>query len=364
MFRAVVDRDSLTETLSRAGKIVARLGKNSFLNPGALLKVEGNYLSVYATDMDNWMLQRLGIYEGEEGQAFVPVKNLITLLKDGGGEAITLEKEDSTLHVRMGDRSEYRIRLFNDEEFPALPDISVGEGVMVDTERFVKNVEKVVWCASKDDPRPMLTGVYVHVRGDELRFVASDGSILGFYAQRDFSGNVEFLLPAYAYPLLKTLPKGNGIISVKEGHIRFSVDGENVSTTLSVRGIDERYVDYESIVPTEFVCEVVVDAEELKRSVNRVMSVAPDTYEIDVEAERNVLRLRSMSAMGEGRETLEAEVRGEISVRILGSHISGVLKHLEGEKVHFRFSGENTPVMIGPYGEDNHFYLTLPIATS
>ncbi len=362
MLKAVLDRESLGEVLSRAGKLVSRLGKGAFINPGVLLEVEGETLTVYATDMDNWVVQRMPVYEGEEGKAYAPVKELTNVLKGADGGSVVLQREDTVLTVKIGDDATYRINLYNDEEFPAIPDVGVDEGLMVDVEELMEGVEKVGWCASKDDPRPFLTGIYLHTKDGELRFVASDGSVLGFYAHPDFSGDIEIILPSTAQAILKTLPKSKGIVSVRDGMFHISADDDPVNVLAVVRGIDEKYVDYEGIIPKEFVAEAVVDTTVIRRKIERMMALAPDTYEVDVEITDGELTLRTVSPKGEGVEKLAAETKGEIKVRLIGSHLTRMLKYIDSPSVRLAFSGESTPVMVGPTTNDRHFYLTLPIA--
>ena len=95
MLKAVLDRETLGDVLTRASKLVSRLGKGAFLQPGVLISVEGENLVVYATDMDNWVIQRMPIYEGEEGKAYAPVKELMNVLKGADGGSVVLEREDS-----------------------------------------------------------------------------------------------------------------------------------------------------------------------------------------------------------------------------------------------------------------------------
>ncbi len=362
MLKAVLDRETLGEVLSRASKLVSRLSKGAFLHPGVLLVVEGESLMVYATDMDNWVIQRMPIYEGEDGRAYVPVKEMLNVLKGADGGSVVLEREDTVLTVKIGEDALYRINLYNEEEFPALPEVGVEEGLMVDMEEILNGVEKVGWCASKDDPRPFLTGIYLHTKDGELRFVASDGSVLGFYARPDFSGEIDIILPAYVQGILKTLPKSKGIVSVKDKVLHVSVDDDPVSVLAVVRGIDDDYVDYEGIVPKDFVAEVVVETDVLRRKIDRMMAMAPDTYEVDVEVTDGEITLRTVSPKGEGVERLKAETTGEIKVRLIGSHVTRMLKYIDSSSVKISFSGDSTPVKVGPTTDERHFYLTLPIA--
>jgi DNA polymerase III sliding clamp (beta) subunit (PCNA family) len=110
------------------------------------------------------------------------------------------------------------------------------------------------------------------------------------------------------------------------------------------------------------VAEAVVDTAALHRKIERMMALAPDTYEVDLEIGEDVLTLRTVSPKGEGLEKVAAETTGEIKVRLIGSHLSRMLKYVDAPSVRLSFSGESTPVRIGSTTNDKHFYLTLPIA--
>jgi len=338
------------------------LGKGAFVNPGVLLVGEGDYLTVFATDLDNWLIQRMPVYEGQEGKAYIPVKEMLSVLKGEEDGSVVLEREDSVLVVKLGDDAVYRINLYNDEEFPAMPDFQVSEGLMVDMNDLLTGVEKVGWCASKDDPRPFLTGIYMHTKDGALRFVASDASVLGFYALPNFSGDMDVILPAHAQSILKTLPKGKGIMALKDKVFQMTVEEESVNATAILRGIDDSYVDYEGIIPTEFVAEATADTDLLRRKIERMLALAPNSYEIEVEIGNGEITLRTISSKGEGVERIKTDTVGEVKVRLIGSSLVRMLKSIDSPTVRLSFSGESTPAKIGPTDNENHFYLILPIS--
>ncbi len=362
MLSFLIEKESFYESLNRANKMLSKVKSNLFISPGVLLKLRDNNLHIYATDMDSWFIQSMPIYEGTDGQVFIPIKEIISLLKNLKVPSLRIVENESTITLK-GDniKSEYEVNKFNIEEFPDEPKYDIEGGITVDLKEFSKNLDIVKWCAAKDDQRIFLNGVYIHGGNGRLNFVASDGSILGRTSSMKFDGDINIIIPNYMVDIIRTLNEGSALMKVENGNLYINTVYEPVSITLIVRLIDAEYVNYQDYIPTEFVAGISINRDEILYSLERIMPFLPETGEITVEIQGNILRISTISAKGKGFEEMEGQGFGNISLKCMGTHIREIIRKIDDENVDIKISGESTPILISPTGRDDTLFLTVPL---
>jgi len=85
MLSFTADASLFQEVLNRANKLISKARKSLFISPGVLLRVRDRNLTVFATDIDSWIIQDMPIYEGEEGEVFIPMRKPLSWLKGSKG---------------------------------------------------------------------------------------------------------------------------------------------------------------------------------------------------------------------------------------------------------------------------------------
>lgn len=362
MMNFLVDRESFYEALNRANKLISKVKKNLFLSPGVLLRVRDSNLTVYATDVDSWLIQDMPIYEGSDGEVFVPIKEMLSLLKNFKTPSIkVVESENAIKILSEGSQSNYELHKLNRDEFPEPPDYSISEGYTINLEEFVEGLNMVGWCAAESDSRVFLNGVYVHSKNGNLNFVASDGTIFGKFGGMKFGGEFKGIIPTYMVDVVKLIDEGSAILNIENGRLYIKTSVEPVNVSLIVRLIDEEYADYEEFIPREFVAGITASREDLLFAVERLQPFLPETGELTFDIEKNKAIISTLSAKGRGMEEVEGETFGRISIKMLGNHIRDILRKLEYERVDIKVSGESTPIYISPSGTDDVFFLTVPL---
>src|SRR5437660_719797 len=92
--------------------------------------------------------------------------------------------------------------------FPPLPDANDEDAVTVPAAEFVATIAQVARSASRDETRPVLTGILVSASGSELRMVATDSyrlSIKETKLEQPLAGELEANVPARALQELARL---------------------------------------------------------------------------------------------------------------------------------------------------------------
>src|SRR5699024_11008641 len=94
--------------------------------------------------------------------------------------------DGSKINVTCGS-SRFTLGAMQVEDYPALPHMPEHAG-SIDVEAFSKAVSQVTVAAGRDDSLPLLLGVKMEIRGDQLTLLATDRYRL---AMRDISWHPE-----------------------------------------------------------------------------------------------------------------------------------------------------------------------------
>jgi DNA polymerase-3 subunit beta len=87
---------------------------------------------------------------------------------------VTLEHRANEGVVSIsGGGSSFSLNCFQAQDFPELPP-DEGQGLLVPADLFVDTVERVARAASRDETRPVLTGVLLRLAPDGMTMVATD----------------------------------------------------------------------------------------------------------------------------------------------------------------------------------------------
>jgi DNA polymerase III, beta subunit len=363
MLSFTVEADMFKEVLNRANKLISKAKRNLFISPGVLLRVRDRNLTVFATDIDSWIIQDMPIYEGNEGEAFIPIAETLKLVK-GFKKASAIrvvETDDAIKILGEGTESEYEIRKYDLGEFPNPPDYTITDGYAINLKEFVEGLDLVGWCSAENDSRVFLNGVYFHSGGGYLNLVASDGTVLGKVSTMRFDGEIEGIIPINLLDVVKLINEGSAVINVENGYFYLTTNTEGVNVSLLIRLINEEYANYESLIPFEFIAGATVNREELEDAVERIMNFLPETGEVGVEILEGKLILSTLSSKGRGLEKVDGDTFGKINAKMFGNHLRDIVKSLDYERIDIKFSGSSTPVYISPSGSDEVIFLTVPL---
>src|SRR3954449_8210618 len=169
---------------------------------GVQLLARPDGIELRATDMEIGLRVPL---EGEvvrEGAVVLPARLVVDVVRALPGDEVTLELRSSEQDVEIvGGAATFPIRPLRLEDFPPFPEPEADGRVAVPGPAFVETVLKVARSASRDETRPVLTGILVSASGDELRMVATDSyrlSVKETRLERAIDGAFEANVPARA----------------------------------------------------------------------------------------------------------------------------------------------------------------------
>ena len=164
------------ENLNRALNSVSRIANSRSTLPilsNVLFKTIDNRLSIAATNLDIAITHYIGSKVKEEGTITLPARLLQDFVSSLPSGVIDIELEETKLHIKT-DQYNATINGTSAEEYPVMPAINDGTTWNLQAQEFKKALQQVVFAASSDETRPVLTGIYLHSDGTKLYMAATD----------------------------------------------------------------------------------------------------------------------------------------------------------------------------------------------
>ena len=356
-------KDELTRSLSLVGRAVSTRASVQVLG-GVLISAGEGRLELAATDME--LSLRLSVdcdVEGE-GAVVAPGRLLVELarLLPEGEVVLEQEADRGMLAVTCGPAS-YRLNTYSAEDFPKLPDVGTAETFTVDRAAFLETVARVARAASRDESRPVLTGIMVQFAGGKLVMAATDSYRMSV-KETDLPGaaaaELEAIVPARSLTELGRIAQdGEDLqIGVQENHVVFGAG----DVWLTTRRIDGQFPNHKQLLPETFEHEVALPREEFLDVVRRASVMAQRNSPLRLRfAEGEVTVSAQTQDVGEARESMPVPFAGEpLEIGFNPEFLRDGLESVDSEEVALRLISPLRPGLL--YSADENFsYLIMPI---
>jgi DNA polymerase-3 subunit beta len=360
--KATCSRDELTRALGIVSRGVSTRTTVQIL-AGILLQASGEKLDLAATDMELSLRTSLEAQVEAEGSVVVPGRLLLELARLLPGEEVSIEHklEEAAVEVRSGSAT-YRLHTYNAEDFPRLPDAAAADRHEVDREMLLETVARVSRSASRDESRPVLTGVLMRFEPGKLVMAATDSYRLSVKetATEGSVPELEAIVPARALgELVRIAQAGEGIeLGVHENQVVFST-GDALLTT---RRIDGQFPNYRQLVPEAFDHELMLPRDELLDVVRRVAVMAQRNSPLRLRFAEGELTVSAQTQdVGEARESLPVSFAGEpLEIGFNAEFLRDGVESVSGEQLRLKLISPLRPAVL--QGDDDDFlYLIMPI---
>src|SRR6476469_8073630 len=172
--RITASKDELVQALGVVSRAVSTRTSVQILS-GILLEAQGSELRLAATDMELSLRATLSAQIEGDGSIVLPGKTFADIARLLPADEVSIEHKpaESVVHVTSGTAS-YTLHTYNPEDFPRLPELDAVTTFAVDREPLLETIGRVARAASRDESRPVLTGILVQFTGGTLVMAATD----------------------------------------------------------------------------------------------------------------------------------------------------------------------------------------------
>ncbi len=359
--RITCSKAGLASTLAVVSRAVSTRGAVQVLG-GILLQAEGDRLTLAATDMEISIRSSLaGDIEGD-ASVVVPGRLLTDLVRLLPDDKVTLayDEGEGVLAVTSGSHAS-RLNVYSAEDFPRLPPTD-GQLQTIDAGALLATIEKVGRAASRDESRPVLTGVLVRFEGEKLVMAATDSYRLAVKETTLESPgpDLDAIIPARALQELTRLASGADDVElgVHENHVIFAAG----DVWLTSRRIDGQFPNYKQLLPETFEIEIAIAREALLEVVRRAGLMAQRNAPLRLRFAEGELTVSAQTQdVGEATESLPIEYAGEeLEIGFNPDFLRDGLEAVSIETVQLKLINRLRPGLIAA-PDESFWYLIMPI---
>ncbi len=320
-----------------------------------------------ATDMEVGLRMPLAAEVARPGAAVLPARLLLDVARSLSAETLTMELRAAEQDVELiCGATTFHLRTLRAEDFPTLPAPSPDSRVELPAQAFVETVSRVARSASRDETRPVLTGILISAAGQELRMVATDSyrlSVKETALQVPLQGNLEANVPARALQELARIEQQTGeetvAVSVGQNQAIFEL-GDIV---LSSRLIDGQFPNYRQLLPESVEHELRLSSAELTDVVRRISLLAQKNAPLRLGFSEGTLSVSAQTPdVGEASEAIPVPYHGELfEIGFNPEFLRDGLESIDTEELVLKLISPLRPGLIESPDTGDFVYLIMPI---
>jgi|SRR5581483_1598368 len=360
--RIVCSRDELAQRLAVVGRGVSARSTVQILS-GILIQAASSRVTLAATDMELSLRTSLDARVEGEGAVVAPGRLLVDLSRLLPPGEVTIEQrpEEHVLRITCGP-AEYRLHTYDAEDFPRLPSLDAAPAYTVPADALLDTVARVSRAVSRDESRPVLTGILVRFEAGTLVMAATDSyrlSVKETPLETDMP-ELDAIVPARALDELRRIASGAERLelAVHENQVVFGAG----DTWLTTRRIDGQFPNYKQLIPETFEHEVTLPRDELLEVVRRTSVMAQRNSPLRLRFAEGELTITAQTQeVGEARESLPASFTGDpLEIGFNAEFLRDGIESTEGESVTLKLINPLRPGLVTGASPD-FSYLIMPI---
>ena len=343
----VVLKESFLKALGIVGRSIPTRAQLPILS-NILIKATDKELILSGTDLELGIVFTLPVKVEEKGEITVPGKILSEFVGSVHGEKLEFIQEATQLKIISG-KTKATFATSNPEDFPPFPEVTVFDRRLPYS--VIKTaIPRMVFAASTDEARPILTGVRIVATGDTFSLTSTDGYRLSIE---------KITIPKFSEDFIGIIPAGTLTevsriaTEMKVNEVGFTILKDKNQVVFSLpqvriysRLIDGEFPTIEKIIPQGFKTKVILKKDDFLQAVKTTSLFARGSANVvKVVVGKNTITLSANTPqVGGDEEVLEANVQGEeTEIAFNYRFLLDLLNNFPQGDVVFEISGNLSP---------------------
>lgn len=334
------------------------------------LMLDSTSLKMTGTDLDLTIIADIEVAEiNGTGGVLVNAKRFQEIIRELPDVALEMTVQEGNVMLSGTGVGNYSIPAGNVSDYPDIPHVDPQFSFDITADVLRRMVSKTIFAVSHDEMRPILTGLLIQLRPDELRLVATDGHRLSRIIRRDISYQGEardVTIPMKALnQLMKNLSDDDQpVIGIAQSRASF----KTATQTLITRLIDGNYPKYEGVIPISNPGRLLVGIDEFMSAVKRVSIFSSQlSRQIKFKISETMMEITAddPESGARGEETISCEYTGEpLQIAYNATYLMDILRQVDTEEVIMELATSNDGAIIKPTVQkdaEDFIMLLMPI---
>lgn len=370
----IVSSTALLSHLQSIGRVINSKSSLPILE-NFLLKVQGNTLSLTASDLETTLVTSLEV-ENASGDICLAVnaKLLMDSLKEFAEQPLQFDIDEGNLAVVVKTANgNYNFIGLRGDEYPELPVLGDdAQTLTMPVEVLANGVSKAVFATADDDLRPTMTGIFFDIKPEDVTFVATDAHKLVRLKNMAVKSGVDasFILPKKPAGLLKA------VIAKEVGDVEISFDQKNIafrlpSYTMVCRQIEGRFPNYNGVIPQNNPYRLIIDRVSLMNAAKRVFAFSNQgtgLIKLAISNNQLVVSAQDIDFSTSAEETLVCQYEGnDITIGFKAPFLIDILNNISSSDIVMALADPSRAGVILPFeneADEDLLMLLMPMLLS
>lgn len=348
-----IQRNEIYEALQRVFSVIPPRSTIT-MTQNIFFRAEAGNLEMVTTDLEITMVANVSPLDIEqEGAIALPGRLVHDIVRELPDTLLTFETYDRYRLELQSEFGKYKIAGENPAEFPQRPQVETGNEIEISNQVLANLIDKSIFACSTDELRPALTGVYFEVEDHQVQTVATDGHRLALLKYRDDSlpeSRLSAIISTRALNFVQRGLEGDGVTVLTLGNKHALFHTENIR--IYARLIEEQYVDYLRVIPTEINYEMRIDSEAFLASVKRVSLFSnPITAQVVLKIDKSKIQIHAedIDYGGEANEEIPCEFNGdEFTIGFNSRYLQDILRHASSPQLALQLIRADSAALVKP----------------
>lgn len=334
------------------------------------LNEDGLYLSASDTDISiRCLIPTKDIVEVYEyGSVVIGGKYIVEIIKKLPNTNITIEVFDGHKMIVSTDNTEFSLNGINSNEFPNLDLEETKEPIILKTNLLKKIIAQTFFATSRNESRPLLTGINFRIDGDLMEVIATDSYRLAkksIYLDRILENSINIVIPGKNLLELDKIIEDNNEnleLHIFENKILFKYK----QMLFLSRLLSGTYPATSSIIPNDFRVQIRCSCNGLFEMIDRASLLTSDRDKNTIKLElahQEMIIFSNSPEIGKVEEKMVVDSTDEIAISFSSKYMLDSIKSFETEHVTLYMNDDNSPIIIKSIEDDSLVQLVLPIKT-
>lgn len=319
-----------------------------------LFEIQDGVLVASASDLETFMTTTLPVQADGNIMVAVPSKMCLEFLRSLPDQPVTftVSPDDYIIEVNSSN-GRYKIGGQSAIDFPKIEEVETDFQFNIQSDMLLNAITQTLFATGNDELRLNLTGIYVELKEDQAGFVATDANRLVKYSFTNLKPGFDasFILPKKAANLLKSsLKDSEDVVAIHFNKTNAYFTYRD--TLLVCRFIEDRYPDYNAVIPPDNQNMLHINREELLSTVKRISIMAnKSTHQIRMKITGSEITISAedMDSNNEGIEKLSCEYDGDdMEIGFNSKFLLDMLSNMPHEQVIIKLSSPNRAGILVP----------------
>jgi DNA polymerase-3 subunit beta len=332
---------------------------------GVQIKAREGSLLLTGYDMESGITTTLEADVREEGEIVLSARLFSEMIRKMDGSEITVTVGEKFLTKIQSGLTEFTILGTPADEFPELPEVEDGSGVVLPQATLKSMIEQTLFAVATTDTKPVHTGSLFDMKKAGLTVVSVDGYRLALRKTMIKSGvETEFVVPGKVLgdvaKLLKDDEEEEASLLVGGRHIVFTIGPYSVISRL----LEGDFLDYKTSIPAGGNTEVCVSTRALIDSVERASLLISDRLRspLRIRFDEGVIRISCSTSIGKFTDEVDCQMTGPaVEMGFNNKYLLDALKASGSDEVRLVVSGALSPIKVLPLQGEDYLFLVLPV---